>query len=104
MRLLEEAKMLYNQHREYISYDELRAKGYTVLETVEIIKYLTLLCISGIYHKYLVRVFYEESEVYNCYIIDTNLPRAKSIVETRCDMYDISYTDIKIDKIEDYEV
>lgn len=98
MKLFEEAKMLYNQHREFISYEELRATGYTVLETTEILKYLSLLRVSCEYNNYLARVFDENCEVYHCYIFETNIARVKSIVEMRCEVYDIRYTDITIEK------
>lgn len=101
MKSFEEAKLLYNEHREYISYEELRAKGYTVLETTEILKYLALLRVSGIYANYLVKVFNDEKEVYECYIFETNKERVKSIIEMRCEVYDIIYNYITIEKLKE---
>ena len=96
---LEEAKMLYNNHREYITYDILRSKGYSTFEADEILKYLLLLRVSYERNTYYVRVFDENCEVYSCNIVETTEPRAKAIIEMRCDLYNIRYTRMIIEKI-----
>lgn len=97
--LLEEAKMLYNNHREYITYDNLRSIGYSTLEADEILKYLSLLRVSCERNTYYVRVFDKNCEVYSCYIVETTESRAKSIIEMRCNLYNIRHTKIIIQKI-----
>ena len=97
--LLEEAKLLYNNHREYITYDNLRSIGYSTLEADEILKYLSLLRVSGERNTYYIRVFDKNCEVYSCHIVETTESRAKAIIETRCNLYNIRYTRIIIEKI-----
>lgn len=99
--LFEEAKMLYNNHREYITYENLRHIGYSVFEADEILKYLSLLRVSSENRTYLVRVFDEKIEVYSCYINETTESRVKGIIEMRCELYNIRYTGIKIEKVSD---
>ena len=101
--LFEEAKTLYNKHREYITYENLRHIGYASFEADEILKYLSLLRVSGELHTYFVRVFDEKSVVYRCYINETTESRAKEIIETRCELYNVMYTGIKIEKAGDFE-
>lgn len=97
--LLEEAKMLYNNHREYITYDNLRSIGYSTFEADEILKYLSLLRVTGERNTYYVRVFDKNCEVYSCHIVETTEPRVKAIIEMRCNLYNIRYTRIIIEKI-----
>ena len=98
-----EAKKLYNEHREYITYESLKSMGYVSFEVNEILKYLALLRASGVYAKYLVTVLDNGKEVYECYIYETNIERARSVVETRCEMYGINYTYITFKKLNEYK-
>lgn len=97
--LFEEAKMLYNNHRENITYENLRGIGYSTFEADGVLKYLSLLRVSGKFNIYHIRVFDENSEVNSDFISETTESRAKSIMETRCKLYDIKYTRMTIKKL-----
>lgn len=103
MNTLMTAKILYIDHHEDITYDELRSRGFSTKETFEILKYLSLFRVAGEYHKYLVSVFDENTKVYDSYVVETTESRVRIIIEARCELYNIRYTNMIIEKVGDFE-